>query len=99
MDTGEHATLLRCYRDLLALRRNRSELTDPWLDELRIDYDEDQQWIVLHRGALRVACNLSGRPATLPITGRVLLVSAEVRPGTTSTALAAESFAVLDTAA
>jgi len=99
VDSAVHGELLQCYRGLLALRRNRTELTDPWLDELQIDYDEDARWIVLHRGALRVVCNLSGQPATLPITGRVLLASGGVHPGTSSIALAAESFAILDTAA
>jgi len=99
VDSAVHGELLQCYRGLLALRRNRTELTDPWLDELQIDYDEDARWIVLHRDALRVVCNLSGQPATLPITGRVLLASGGVHPGTGSIALAAESFAILDTAA
>ena len=99
VDTGGHGEMLRCYRDLLALRHDRTELTDPWLDELRVDYDEDGRWIVLYRGALRVACNLGGQPATLPVTGHVLLASAEVHAGASDTALAAESFAVLDTAA
>ena len=33
-------------------------MADPWLDHLRIDYDEERRWIVMHRGALAIACNL-----------------------------------------
>jgi len=97
VDTGEHATSLQCYRDLLALRRSRTELTDPWLDGLRIEYDEDGRWIVLHRGSLRVACNLAEHPNELPIAGDVLLTSARVRQNVKSTVLTPQSFAVIDT--
>ena len=42
VDTGEHARLLRLYRDLIALRRNEPDLADPWLEHLAVDYDEEQ---------------------------------------------------------
>ncbi|GAB2920999.1 malto-oligosyltrehalose trehalohydrolase [Rhodococcus aerolatus] len=94
-----HAEVLATYRDLLALRRSRPELTDPWLRSLHTAYDEDERWIVLYRGSLRVACNLSGTPVEVPVTGTVVLASTapEVRDG--STVVAAESFCVLDTSA
>ncbi|OUS96590.1 malto-oligosyltrehalose trehalohydrolase [Rhodococcus sp. NCIMB 12038] len=68
-----HARLLECYRSLLRLRRERTELTDPWLANLSVDYDEAQQWIVVHRGALRLACNLSAEPVTVPVGGSPVL--------------------------
>ncbi len=34
-------------------------MADPWLDDLKVDYDEDQRWIVMHRGSLAIACNLN----------------------------------------
>jgi maltooligosyltrehalose trehalohydrolase len=93
-----HARLLHCYRSLLRLRRDRAELTDPWLANLSVDYDEASQWIVIHRGALRIACNLSAEPVTVPVGGSPLLwwepptqdetASATVLPG--------HSFVVLD---
>lgn len=73
---GWHAPLLDCYRSLIALRRQRPELTNPWLWRLDIDYDEDARWFVLHRGdgggdggggALAVAVNLAEHATTVPL--------------------------------
>lgn len=93
-----HARLLDCYRRMIALRHARAELSDPWLEHLHVDYDEDARWVVLHRGHLRIACNLGPEPVTVPVGGTPLLwweqpaqdqtVSATVVPG--------HSFAVLD---
>jgi maltooligosyltrehalose trehalohydrolase len=72
--------LLDWYQALTALRRARPELTDPRLDQVGTDYDEDAQWLVLHRGSLRVAVNL-GDAADVPLgagadaAGTVLLAS------------------------
>ncbi len=55
---GDHALLRAFYRDLIALRRNEPDFADPWLDNLRIDYDEDARWFVMRRGALSIVCNL-----------------------------------------
>ncbi len=68
-----HDDLLTCYRDLLALRRSRPEPTDPWLDHLQVDYDEDERWIVVYRGDIRVACNLGPDPVTVPVGGTPLI--------------------------
>lgn len=72
-DSGEHERLLRCYRDLIALRRARPELTDPWLEHVHVTYDEDEQWIAVQRGPLRVACNLGSDPITVPVGGHPIL--------------------------
>ncbi|MFZ2176063.1 MAG: malto-oligosyltrehalose trehalohydrolase [Rhodococcus sp. (in: high G+C Gram-positive bacteria)] len=95
-----HARLLDCYRTLVRLRRERAELTDPWLPSLSVDYDEDERWIVLRRGALRLACNLGPQPVTVPVGGTPVLwwdpatqdetASATVVPG--------HSFVLLDRA-
>jgi maltooligosyltrehalose trehalohydrolase len=63
-----HASLLGWYRSLLALRRSRPELTDPRLDQVRVEYSEDDRWLVVHRGALRIAANLGDGPAVIPLT-------------------------------
>ncbi|MBP2473219.1 maltooligosyltrehalose trehalohydrolase [Crossiella equi] len=90
-----HATLLGIYRKLIALRREWPELSDPRLDRLRVDFDEQERWLVLHRGSLRVAVNLAGVELELPVTVReVLLSSADVAPGGLLR-LPAESFAVV----
>ena len=76
-----HATLLRWYRSLIALRRARPELSDPWLDRLAVEVDEDARTVVLHRGELRVVVNLGRAPATVALgtpAAEVLLASADV---------------------
>ncbi len=93
-DTDEHARLRRVYQDLIALRRSETDLADPWLDHLVIDYDEDQRWIVMHRGRLAVACNLGAEAVAVPLTGEVVLCSASPAVGAT-TELQPYSFAIL----
>ncbi len=73
LESVEHARLLKIYRDLISLRKQHAELTDPWLTNLRVDYDEDRQWIVIHRGSLRLLCNLSEHEVVVPVGGSPLL--------------------------
>jgi maltooligosyltrehalose trehalohydrolase len=93
--TGEHARLRRIYQDLITLRRNEPDLSDPWLEHLVIDYDEDRRWIVMHRGGLAIACNLGVDAVDVPVTGEVLLSSESPSIGATSTELPPYSFAIL----
>jgi maltooligosyltrehalose trehalohydrolase len=76
LDREPYRALLDWYRSLLALRRSRPELTDPRLDQVRVEYSENDRWLVAHRGALRVAANLGDTAVELPVTGSVLLGSA-----------------------
>ena len=95
-----HGPLLDCYRALIALRRAHPELTDPWLDRLRVDFDEDAGWIVLHRGGLAVAVNLGARPATVPLRrrpARVLLSWADAELTDRAVRLGPDTFAVVST--
>jgi maltooligosyltrehalose trehalohydrolase len=62
-----HASLLSWYQALLALRRSRPELSDPRLDQVRVDYDEQARWLVVHRGSLRVVVNVGDGPAEIPL--------------------------------
>jgi maltooligosyltrehalose trehalohydrolase len=92
--TGDHARLYELYRALIALRRAEPDLADPWLDHMSVDVDEEQRWIVLHRGAIAIACNLGEEPVTVPVVGEVVLASEQpsVRE---STVLQGHSFAIL----
>ncbi|BBZ13979.1 malto-oligosyltrehalose trehalohydrolase [Mycobacterium branderi] len=94
-DTNEHARLLEAYRDLITLRRNEPDLADPWLDDLGIDYDEDQRWIVLRRGGIAIACNLGADATRIPAGGEVVLAWDPPHVGDTSTELPGHSFAIL----
>ena len=95
LDTDEHAKLLRLYQDLIALRRNETDLADPWLQRLLVDYDEDARWIVMRRGRLTVACNLGAEPVSVPFAGDLVLCSDPPDVGDESTELAPYSFAIL----
>ncbi|MDQ3304602.1 MAG: DUF3459 domain-containing protein, partial [Actinomycetota bacterium] len=53
-----HRDMLAWYRDLIALRRRVPGLGDGRLDRVRVRYDEQERWLVVERGELRVAANL-----------------------------------------
>ncbi|MGH3787551.1 MAG: malto-oligosyltrehalose trehalohydrolase [Pseudonocardiaceae bacterium] len=96
--TEPHAGLLRLYRDLVALRKRRPELSDPRLDALIVDVDEQARTLVLHRGPLRVVVNLSAQPATIALGDQpiqVLLSSGDATTAQDTVQLDGESFAVV----
>jgi maltooligosyltrehalose trehalohydrolase len=69
-----HAGMLGWYRDLIALRRAEPWLSDPRLDLVSVSCDADAGWLVVHRGPLRVVCNLSGAAQPVPVDGTVAAV-------------------------
>jgi maltooligosyltrehalose trehalohydrolase len=85
LDREPHTDMLAWYRELIALRRRTPEFSDPRLDRLVVDYDEQARWILLGRGDVRVAANLSAQPVTIPVSGPVsgqyTTVLASSRPG------------------
>jgi maltooligosyltrehalose trehalohydrolase len=92
-----HATLLRLYRELIALRKEWPELSDPWLDDVGVGGDDAARTVVLHRGTLRLACNLGPEPVTLDLEApieRILLASEPATGDGTALTLRPESFAV-----
>jgi maltooligosyltrehalose trehalohydrolase len=72
---GEHGEQLEFYRRLITLRREVPELADPRLDRIKVDFDENAKWIVLHRGTVRVAVNLADEPRTVALTGVELILA------------------------
>ncbi|MER6302077.1 malto-oligosyltrehalose trehalohydrolase [Kitasatospora sp. NPDC001539] len=62
-----HAELLAWYRTLIRLRRERPELSDPILGAVRVAFEEEAGWLVVHRGPYRVAVNLGPAEAALPL--------------------------------
>jgi maltooligosyltrehalose trehalohydrolase len=95
VDDAEHARVRSVYRDLIALRHKEPDLADPWLDHLGVDYDEEQRWIVMHRGGLVFACNLGTDAVHIPVTGDVVLAWGEPVVGERAVRLDGHSFAVL----
>jgi maltooligosyltrehalose trehalohydrolase len=67
VDAPGHADLLRLYRGLITLRRREASLSDPRLDRVHCEYDDETGWLRMHRGRLRVVVNLADRPQTIPV--------------------------------
>nr|WP_101441271.1 malto-oligosyltrehalose trehalohydrolase [Amycolatopsis niigatensis] len=92
-----HREILGLYRTLIRLRREHPDLADPRLDRVVVDTAPDDAWLVLHRGALRLACNFGPEPVELPVAGEVLASWGNPEVGGAATALPAESFVLVAT--
>jgi len=98
LEQEPHATLLRVYRELIALRRAWPELSDPWLDRVDVDFDDEARTVVLHRGRLRVAANLGADAVSIDLRApidRILLASEPAAGEDTALSLDPEAFAVV----
>jgi maltooligosyltrehalose trehalohydrolase len=95
IDDAEHGRLRRVYQQLIALRHNEPDLADPWLDHLRVDYDEAQRWIVMSRGSLAVVCNLGTEAVDVPVAGEVVMAWGEPEADLKTSRLEGHSFAIL----
>ncbi|MGD1174381.1 malto-oligosyltrehalose trehalohydrolase [Mycobacterium seoulense] len=95
IDSGDHGRVHRLYRDLIALRHGDPDLADPWLEHLAVDYDEEQRWISVSRGRLRIVCNLGADPVKVPVAGDVVLAWGEPAVDAGHTVLEGQSFAIL----
>jgi maltooligosyltrehalose trehalohydrolase len=95
IDDAEHGRLRRVYQQLIALRHSEPDLADPWLDHLRVDYDEAQRWIVMYRGSLAVVCNLGTEAVDVPVAGEVVLAWGEPEADLKTSRLEGHSFAIL----
>jgi maltooligosyltrehalose trehalohydrolase len=90
--------MLDLYRSLIALRRERPELGDPRLGRFVVRGADDDSWLVLHRGGLRLVCNLGQEPATVPLHGEagdVLLSWGDATVAGTDANVPPESFALV----
>jgi len=76
-DEPEHADMLALYRLLLRLRREHPDLADPRLSLVTVDFDEDERWVIVHRGAFRVLANLADQAQLLPCASGDVLFSTE----------------------
>jgi len=102
-DREPYLGILAWYRELIALRKAWPELTDPRLDRVSADYDEDARWIMVRRGRLRIAANLGSGPVRLalgqPGTGVLAVSSPGVAIQQDTVTLPAAAFAVIETGA
>ncbi len=77
---GPHAEMVDWYKKLIHLRKTTPELTNGRMDDVIVSIDDDDQWLVMDRGAIQVACNLGSEPLhiDLPEGSTLLLGSDEV---------------------
>lgn len=96
-EEGVHAEVLDVYRALIALRRAHPELADPSLTRFAVETADDDSWLVMQRGDLRVAvCFGPGVVVPLDaVVDEVLLAPDGAEPGDGGVRLGAESFAVV----
>ncbi|MDN3903810.1 malto-oligosyltrehalose trehalohydrolase [Arthrobacter sp. YD2] len=66
-ESDGHGRLLGLYRQLLDLRRNRPDLTDPDMDATSVDFDEVGRWLVFRRGDTAVALNFADTAREVPV--------------------------------
>jgi maltooligosyltrehalose trehalohydrolase len=103
LDREPYIGILAWYRELIALRRARPELTDPRLDRVSAVVDENGRWIAVQRGRLRIVANLGTEPAHLALGQPGTAVLAASTPGIAiqqaTVTVPPASFAVIETAA
>jgi maltooligosyltrehalose trehalohydrolase len=56
---SEQAAMLRWYKSLLTLRRERTSLREGNLKKTQVTFDEKERWLLMQRGEMQVVCNLS----------------------------------------
>ncbi|MCC9195833.1 malto-oligosyltrehalose trehalohydrolase [Arthrobacter sp. zg-Y820] len=98
-EEGDHGRLLDLYRRLLKLRRETPDLMDPDLRNVRVDFDEEERWLVMQRGSTAVALNFADTPREVPLPfaapAKVLLETAPSRMDGGTVQLPAYGAAVL----
>jgi maltooligosyltrehalose trehalohydrolase len=71
-----HADLLAWYRRLIALRRQIPALTDPRLERIQTEYDQQACWLIVRRGPVTVAANLGTGPWLYAVGSSATLLEA-----------------------
>jgi maltooligosyltrehalose trehalohydrolase len=65
IEQDSHGEMLDWYRRLIALRRRSASLNDGDMRRVSVKFDEEEHWLTMNRGQVRVLCNLGGKPAEL----------------------------------
>ncbi|HEU5008906.1 MAG TPA: malto-oligosyltrehalose trehalohydrolase, partial [Jatrophihabitantaceae bacterium] len=92
-----HRQMLEFYRRLIALRAAEPDLRAGDLAAVQVDCDDEERWIVVHRGALRVAANLSDQPREFDLSASEVVFGTDdaVRLDGGTLQLPAESAAIV----
>jgi maltooligosyltrehalose trehalohydrolase len=75
LDREPHRGMLEWHRQVISLRRSIPALTDGQLDRVGVRIDGCQQWLVLRRGEIAVACNMAPEKRVVPLRLRTVLLS------------------------
>jgi len=86
LDWDEPATergsmLLDWHRRLISIRRSLPDLGDPRLEHVHVATDEDDRWLVLHRGGLAVVAAFGPAGTVIPMQGTPVNVLLASDPG------------------
>jgi maltooligosyltrehalose trehalohydrolase len=79
LEREPHRSILEWHRELIALRRSIPELTSGRLDRADVNLNEGEQWLILRRGSIAIACNLGAEQRTVPLALRAVLASSDAR--------------------
>ncbi|PYE15823.1 maltooligosyl trehalose hydrolase [Williamsia limnetica] len=73
IEEAGHARVLDFYRALITLRKEVPELSDDDFASVAIDFDADNTWFAMHRGALTTIVTLTETSVATPFSGEVLV--------------------------
>ena len=79
---GKHAEMLEWTKKLIQLRKRTIDLNDGDLGHLKVDCHEEQRFLMMRRGSVRVLANFGNEPVTTKLSdveSLQLASSAEVR--------------------
>ena len=97
LDEPAHKQLLDLYRRLIGLRKAVPDLSDPWLDRVRVATGD--QFVTVQRGNCVVVANLAGRRQRIAVPGSpvsvLLATEIGVSVGRDAVEMPAESAAVV----
>ncbi|HEX2241860.1 MAG TPA: malto-oligosyltrehalose trehalohydrolase, partial [Gammaproteobacteria bacterium] len=96
-----HAEMLDWHRKLILLRHEVAALSAGRLERVTVTFDERAKWLVMGRGPIAIACNLSERRQQTPLStgkdARILLASdKEIQLAGDQVDLPAESVAIIE---
>ena len=79
VDSGSHKEMLEWVQSLIHLRRTTPDLNDGDRSHIKVRWSEDDRWLVMDRGSIRVILNLGSQQAEFDIGkgARVLLASCD----------------------
>jgi maltooligosyltrehalose trehalohydrolase len=68
VNEGKHSEMLAWYSELIRLRRSTPCLNDGEPGRTHVSCNEEQKWLSMERGHIRVVCNLSEADREFPVT-------------------------------